>query len=64
MEESATWSQSRVTRDFELLLDPYGSATVGDPDEMMDKFVTGGSENWGRSASPWSTHSMRSKPRR
>jgi peptide/nickel transport system substrate-binding protein len=52
MEESATWSQSRVTRDFELLLDPYGSATVGDPDEMMDKFVTGGSENWGRFSEP------------
>ena len=52
MEESATWSQSRVTRDFELLLDPYGSATVGDPDELMDKFVTGGSENWGRFSEP------------
>jgi peptide/nickel transport system substrate-binding protein len=52
LEESATWSQSRVTRNFELLLDPYGSATVGDPDEMMDKFVTGGSENWGRFGEP------------
>jgi peptide/nickel transport system substrate-binding protein len=52
LEESATWSQSRVTRDFELLLDPYGSATVGDPDEMMDKFVTGSSENWGRISDP------------
>jgi peptide/nickel transport system substrate-binding protein len=52
LEESATWSQSRVTRDFELLLDPYGSATVGDPDEMLDKFVTGGSENWGRFSEP------------
>jgi peptide/nickel transport system substrate-binding protein len=52
LEESATWSQSRVTRDFELLVDPYGSATVGDPDEMLDKFVTGASENWGRFSDP------------
>jgi peptide/nickel transport system substrate-binding protein len=48
LEESATWSQTRVSRDFELLVDPYGSATVGDPNEMMDKFTTKGSENWGR----------------
>ena len=52
VEESATWSKTRVTRDFELLIDPYGSATVGDPDEMLDKFVTGASENWGRFSDP------------
>jgi peptide/nickel transport system substrate-binding protein len=52
VEESATWTQSRVNRDFELLLDPYGSATVGDPDEMLDKFVTGAQENWGRFSDP------------
>jgi peptide/nickel transport system substrate-binding protein len=52
LEESATWSKTRVTRDFELLIDPYGSATVGDPDEMMDKFITGASENWGRFSDP------------
>ena len=52
LEESATWSKSRVSRDFELLLDPFGSATVGDPDEMLDKFVTGGAENWGRFSEP------------
>jgi peptide/nickel transport system substrate-binding protein len=52
LEESATWSKTRVSRDFELLIDPYGSATVGDPDEMMDKFVTGASENWGRFSDP------------
>ena len=52
LEESATWSKSRVTRDFELLLDPYGSATVGDPDEMLAKFTTGGSNNWGRFSEP------------
>ena len=52
VEESATWSKTRVTRDFELLIDPYGSATVGDPDEMLDKFITGASENWGRFSDP------------
>jgi len=52
LEETATWSQSRVSRDFELMVDPYGSATVGDPDEMLDRFVTGGSENYGRFSDP------------
>jgi peptide/nickel transport system substrate-binding protein len=52
VEESTTWSQTRVARDFELMVDPYGSATVGDPDEMMDKFMTGGQENWGRFSEP------------
>jgi peptide/nickel transport system substrate-binding protein len=52
LEESATWSQTRVTRDFELLVDPYGSATVGDPDELMDKFTSSGQENWGRFKEP------------
>ncbi len=52
LEESATWSQTRVTRDFELLVDPYGSATVGDPDELMVKFTTGASANWGRFSEP------------
>jgi ABC-type transport system substrate-binding protein len=41
-----------VTRDFELLVDPYGSATVGDPDELMDKFTSNGQENWGRFKEP------------
>jgi peptide/nickel transport system substrate-binding protein len=52
LEETATWSQSRVSRDFELMVDPYGSATVGDPDEMLDKFVTGTLENYGRMSDP------------
>jgi len=52
VEETATWSQSRVNRDFELIVDPYGSTTVGDPDEMLDKFVTGQPENWGRMSDP------------
>jgi hypothetical protein len=39
LEESATWSQTRVNRDFEPL---------GDPDEMLDKITATGQENWGR----------------
>ena len=52
LEETATWSQSRVNRDFEIMADPYGSATVGDPSEMLDKFVTGALENYGRMSDP------------
>jgi peptide/nickel transport system substrate-binding protein len=52
LEESATWSKTRLTRDFELLVDPYGSATVGDPDELLVKFTTGSSDNWGRFSEP------------
>jgi len=52
LEESATWSKTRVSRDFELLVDPYGSATVGDPEEMLVKFTTGASSNWGRFSDP------------
>ena len=52
LEESATWSKTRVTRDFELLVDPYGSATVSDPDELLVKFTTGASPNWGRFREP------------
>jgi peptide/nickel transport system substrate-binding protein len=50
--ESATWSKVRTTRDFELLVDPYGSATVSDPDELLVKFTTGASPNWGRFSEP------------
>ena len=52
VEESASYSKTRLTRDFELLIDPYGSQTVGDPDELLDKFITGASENWGRFSDP------------
>jgi peptide/nickel transport system substrate-binding protein len=52
VEESATYSKTRLTRDFEVLIDPYGSQTVGDPDELLDKFITGASENWGRFSDP------------
>jgi peptide/nickel transport system substrate-binding protein len=52
LEESATWSQSRRSRDFELLVDPYGSSAVFDPDELLVKFTTGSSPNWGRFSEP------------
>jgi peptide/nickel transport system substrate-binding protein len=52
LEESATWSQTRLTRDFELLLDPYGSTMIGDPDDLMVRFVTGQTGNWGRFSEP------------
>ena len=34
------------------MVDPYGSSSVGDPDELMVKFTTGGSPNWGRFSEP------------
>jgi peptide/nickel transport system substrate-binding protein len=52
LEESATWSQSRLTRDFELLVDPFGFAAAGDPDEVMSKFTSNSPENWGRFKDP------------
>jgi peptide/nickel transport system substrate-binding protein len=52
IEESATWTQTRRDRDFELLVDPFGSNAGGDPDEMLSKFVTGSSDNWGRFSDP------------
>ena len=52
LEESATWSKSRSSRDFELLLDPMGTSAVADPDELLVKYITGGSENWGRFSDP------------
>jgi peptide/nickel transport system substrate-binding protein len=52
IEESATWSKTRRTRDFEILVDPYGSSAAGDPDEVLTKFITGGSPNWGRFSEP------------
>jgi peptide/nickel transport system substrate-binding protein len=48
IEESATWSKTRLTRDFELLVDPFGYAAAGDPDEVMSKFLSDSPENWGR----------------
>ena len=52
IEETATYSQTRVTRDFELLIDPYGSQTVSDPDELLTKFTSKSPSNWGRFSEP------------
>jgi peptide/nickel transport system substrate-binding protein len=52
LEESATWTQTRLKRDFEVIVDPSGSSTVADPDEIFNKFITGGSVNYGRFSEP------------
>jgi len=52
LEESATWSKTRLTRDFELFVDPFGYALQGDPDEVMSKFITGSPNNVGRFSDP------------
>jgi peptide/nickel transport system substrate-binding protein len=52
LEESASWTKSRNTRDFEIFLDPGGTAAVADPDEMLVRFTTGASNNWGRFSDP------------
>jgi peptide/nickel transport system substrate-binding protein len=52
LEESATWTKARRTRDFEVLLDPMGSSLVFDPDELLVKFTTGASANYNRFSDP------------
>jgi peptide/nickel transport system substrate-binding protein len=52
LEESATWTKARRNRDFEVLLDPMGSSLVFDPDDLLVKFTTGASANFGRFSDP------------
>jgi peptide/nickel transport system substrate-binding protein len=52
LEESATWSKNRRTGNFAVLADPYGSYGDGDPDELMNKFTTGASANYGKFSDP------------
>ena len=52
LEESAAWSKARRTRDFQIAVEPYGSAATGDPDEMMERFTTGASQNYSRFSVP------------
>jgi ABC-type transport system substrate-binding protein len=52
VEESATYSKSRLTRDFELLVNPFGFAAAADPDEVMSQFISDSPENWGRYKDP------------
>jgi ABC-type transport system substrate-binding protein len=48
LEESATWSQTRVTWDFALYVAPNGLSMTGDPDAPMVKLIPGSSANFGR----------------
>lgn len=50
--ESATWSKSRRTRDFVLMVDPFGSSAAGDPDEIMERNTSTSTQNWGRFKDP------------
>jgi peptide/nickel transport system substrate-binding protein len=52
LEESATWYKSRRTRDFAVMVDPYGNSGSGDPEQMLIKFITDGSSNYGRFSDP------------
>jgi peptide/nickel transport system substrate-binding protein len=52
LEESATWTKTRNTRDFELFVDPFGFGAAGDPDEVLVKFTSKASNNWGRFSDP------------
>jgi peptide/nickel transport system substrate-binding protein len=52
LEESSTWVKTRLVRDFEAIIDPAGSQTVGDPDQMFTKFIAEGSTNYARISIP------------
>jgi len=52
LEESASWTKVRRSRDFEVLLDPMGTSAVADPDELLVKFTSGSSLNYGRFSDP------------
>jgi peptide/nickel transport system substrate-binding protein len=52
LEESASWTKSRQSRDFEVLLDPMGTVGVADPDELLVKFTSGAFANFGRFSDP------------
>ena len=50
--ESAAWSKARRERDFKLFVEPFGSHSSGDPDDIMERFVTGASQNYSRFSEP------------
>jgi peptide/nickel transport system substrate-binding protein len=52
LEESASWTKSRHNRDFEVMVDPFGTVGVADPDELLVKFTTGSFANYGRFSEP------------
>jgi peptide/nickel transport system substrate-binding protein len=52
LEESATWYKSLRTRNFKVMVNPFGSSGGGDPDQMMVRYLTGASPNWSRISDP------------
>ncbi len=52
LEESATWSKNRRNSNFAVSVDPFGGVGTGDPDQMLQKFITGGSSNYGKISDP------------
>jgi peptide/nickel transport system substrate-binding protein len=52
VQESAAWSKDRLSGNFAVLADPFGSAGLGDPDQIMVKFTTDGSGNYGGFSDP------------
>ncbi len=49
--ESATWIKDLWARNFALAVDPGGSIS-GDPDELLVRWITGESNNYGRFSAP------------
>ena len=50
--ETAAWfADGRDTGNFELMIQPAG-AFIDDPDQLLNPFVTGSPQNWGRFANP------------
>jgi peptide/nickel transport system substrate-binding protein len=52
LQESATWSKNRRDGNFSVLIDPYGGPGTGDPDYILQKFITGGSSNYNNMSDP------------
>jgi peptide/nickel transport system substrate-binding protein len=53
LEESATWTKNRREGRFVVGVDPYGGVGLGDPDQMLLKFVTGSTTNYGGISDPY-----------
>ncbi len=51
LEESASWSKSRVTGDYELMVNP-GSDYTDEPNMQLARYITGGPMNYGRISDP------------
>src|SRR5437879_4414331 len=50
--ETATWfADGRDRGNFELMIQPAG-AFIDDPDQLLNPYVTGSPQNWGRFANP------------